>query len=183
MSSSATEEAPGRGTGSRASPACIVYCCFGGTHSSPVAAAIHLGLLPRDRVPTWTELMAVPFFDRMTKAERGRLLPFGTDGRGRRVFVLGRGPDARSVEAAVRSGWIVAGGPRDGLRFVDTLACVNGWMRVGGFLSRAAGLVKLGRPLVLFGTQRAYRALCRLVEETEEEDGDGGPARGEPGGE
>lgn len=178
MSSSATEEASGKGNGTQASPTCIVYCCFGGTHSSPVAAAIHLGLLPRDRVPTWTELMAVPFFDRMTKEERGRLLPFGTDGRGRHVFVLGRGPDPRSVESAVRSGWVAAGGPRDGLRFVDTLGCVNGWMRVGGFLSRAVGLVKLGRPLVLFGTQRAYRALCRLVEETEGTDGGHGARPG-----
>lgn len=180
MSSSGTDVAPENGHTSRTSPTCIVYCCFGGTHSSPVAAAIHLGLLPRDRVPTWTELMAVPFFDRMSKEERGRLMPFGTDGRGRRIFVLGRGPDPRSVESAVQSGWIVAGGSRDGLRFIDTLACVNGWMRVGGFLSRAAGLVALGRPLVLYGTQRAYRALCRLVEETERSDGDGGAATGAP---
>jgi hypothetical protein len=29
----------------------IIYHCYGGTHSSVIAAAIHLGLLPEDRVP------------------------------------------------------------------------------------------------------------------------------------
>ncbi|MGB3963216.1 MAG: DUF3189 family protein, partial [Tepidanaerobacteraceae bacterium] len=33
----------------------IFYCCYGSAHSSVVAASIHLGLLPSDRVPTSRE--------------------------------------------------------------------------------------------------------------------------------
>lgn len=147
----------------------IVYCCYGGTHSSPVAAAIHLGWLPRDRVPTRDELMAVPFFDRMTSADRGRVMLAGVDALGREVFVLGRGAEARGIPAAVASGWALAGGAADGLVFVDTLRCVNWFMRIGGFLSRGAGWTRVGRPIVLYGTQRAYKALLRLVEKVERE--------------
>lgn len=147
----------------------IIYCCYGGTHSSAVAAAIHMGRLPRDRTPTWKELMSIPFFDRMTSENRGQLLPAGIDPQGRQVFVLGRGPDVRGMVAAVRSGWMLAGGDPAELKFIDTLKCVNWLMRIGGFLSRALGLVQVGRPVVLCGTQRAYPALLHLVKKVEGE--------------
>lgn len=134
-----------------------------------MAAAIHLGLLPRHRVPTKEELMRVPYFDQMTSAQRGIALPAGVDRLGRQIFVLGRGPEKRGIEAALRSGWRMAGNPDSSLLLVDTLPCVNLLMRIGGFLSRAAGWVSLGRPIVVRGTQLAYDNLCRLVERVEQE--------------
>jgi hypothetical protein len=39
----------------------IIYCCYGGSHSSVTAAAIHLDMLPLTRKPTSAELLSIPF--------------------------------------------------------------------------------------------------------------------------
>lgn len=155
----------------------IIYACYGGAHSSPVAAALHLGWLTPGETPSHRKLLALPLFDKAKKDEQGRLFFAGPDEAGHNVYVLGRGPSGRTVERALLSGLALAGREDLSVRFVDTLTCVNIWMRVGGFLSRGIGWVGLGRPLVLFGTRRALRALTRLVAEvkqkTAEEIGDG----------
>ncbi|HEX3010797.1 MAG TPA: DUF3189 family protein, partial [Syntrophomonadaceae bacterium] len=37
----------------------IIYHCFGGSHSSVTAAAIHLGLIEKHRPPSMEELMSL----------------------------------------------------------------------------------------------------------------------------
>ncbi|HEY8426350.1 MAG TPA: DUF3189 family protein [Limnochordales bacterium] len=144
----------------------IVYHCFGGAHSSPVAAAIHLGMLPLDGTPPPEAIRAVPHFDTTPTDHWGRLLPMGQDAHGHAVFVMGHGPHAKLALQALLDGYRLAGGDPDQLVVVDTLRCVNVWMRVGGYLSRRLGLVRLGRPLVIWGTRRAYPRLASLVRET-----------------
>lgn len=147
----------------------IIYHCFGGTHSSVVAAAIHLGRLDRLRPPSAGELMALPLFDRGDATLWGCLRLLGQDRCGRRVYVLGRGPQGAATARALLAGFQLAGGLEgdQALLLVDTLACANTLMRVGGFLSRRLGLVRLGRPLVIWGTRRAYPRLVALVEQVE----------------
>lgn len=145
----------------------IVYTCYGGTHSSPVAAAVHLGQLPRDRIPSPSELLSLLLFDRTTSRQHGTIRPMGTDRLGHSIYVLGRGQGGESIIRAVRSGIQLSGGQDDDVLFVNTLVAVNLWMRIGGFLSRALGWVKLGRPLVIYGTRRAFPNLVRLVEAVE----------------
>lgn len=144
----------------------IVYSCYGGAHSSRTAAAIHLGLLPVDRVPDARELLAVPGFDRVEDEGLGIAELAGVDEDGHTVYVLGRGPGAGTIERAFRSGFQAGGGDPGQLVFVNTLTTVNLLMRVGGFLSRRLGWVRVGRPLVVLGTRRAYPALVRLVRMT-----------------
>jgi hypothetical protein len=55
--------------------------------------------------------------------------------------------------------------------FVDTLPCVNIKMRIGGYLSRRWGLIKVGRPLVLQGTRQAFPSIVGLVAKTKKEVG------------
>lgn len=141
----------------------IIYSCFGGAHSSPVAAAIHLGRLPSHRLPTDEELLSIDGFDRTTSDDYGRLRHVGADEAGHRIYVLGRGPGASAVERAFFFGYALAGGAGGEVRFVHTLPCVNAAMRIGGYLSRGLGLPALGRPLVLSGTRRAYPRLVELV--------------------
>lgn len=145
----------------------IVYTCYGGAHSSPVAAAVHLQRLPRHRTPAPAELMSLSLFDRTESSGHGILRHVGVDGAGNRVYVLGRGRGSQSVLHALKSGFLLAGGIEEELLLVDTLGAVNVWMRIGGFLSRALGWVWLGRPIVIFGTRRAYPHLVRLVEQVE----------------
>lgn len=143
----------------------IVYSCYGGAHSSRVAAAIHLGRLPGDRPPSPRELLAVPRFDDVGSDELGLADHIGQDAQGHDVYVMGRGPARQVAVRALQSGFDLGGGARDQLLIVDTLAAVNLWMRIGGFLSRRLGLVSLGRPLVVRGTIKAYADLVRLVDE------------------
>ena len=118
----------------------IVYSCYGGAHSSQVAAAIHLGLLPVDRIPRPDEILALPRFDRVTDEERGIVEYAGKDEEGHEVYVMGRGPGLQVVERAFRSGFWVGGGEPDQLLFVNTLTTVNLAMRVGGLPFPPVGL-------------------------------------------
>lgn len=149
-------------------PLRIVYTCYGGTHSSTVAAAIHLGTLPRDKVPTPKQLMATPLFDTVESSDRGRLIRAGTDGRGNEVYVLGRGKESADViYNIIVSAWTLVGNHTVPLELYDTLPCVNVLMRIGGYLSRGAGRVSIGRPIVILGTRLAYPRLVGLVERVE----------------
>ena len=51
----------------------IIYHCYGGTHSSVMAASLHLGLLPQDKKPTGKELLALPYFDQQSGADFGKI--------------------------------------------------------------------------------------------------------------
>lgn len=147
----------------------VIYACYGGAHSSPVAAALHLGRLARDRVPSADELMQLDLYDKTTKEQHGDLMQLGTDRWKNDIYVLGRGPSGRSMERAVLSGMRLAGAKGDDVKFVNTLVTVNMWMRIGGFLSRAVKLVRIGRPLVIYGTRKAFPDLVRVVEQVEQE--------------
>lgn len=146
----------------------VVYACYGGTHSSPVAAAIHLGWVSSSRPPSAAEILAIPRFDRASAKDQGVLEMMGRDEHGHEVYVMGRGPGAQTVERALQSGFTLAGGSASELLIVCTLRCVNVPMRVGGFTSRALGWTGLGRPLVVWGTQRAFADLVELVAKTKE---------------
>lgn len=53
-------------------------------------------------------------------------------------------------------------------RIVDTHPAVNIWMKIGGFSSRALGLVSFGRPIVTYGTLKTYKNLVELVKNVKE---------------
>lgn len=144
----------------------LIYCCYGGAHSSPVAAAIHLGWLPETERPSPEQILALPRFDRVSSDEFGVPEQMGVDEDGHEVYVMGRGDRPEVVERAVLSGVRLAGSDPSQVVFVSTLECVNLAMRIGGFLSRTAGLPRWGRPIVLWGTCRAYADLVKLVQKT-----------------
>ncbi|MFA6670924.1 MAG: DUF3189 family protein, partial [Bacillota bacterium] len=41
----------------------IIYHCVGGAHSSAIASAVHLCMLPRNRVATDREILSIPYYD------------------------------------------------------------------------------------------------------------------------
>lgn len=142
----------------------IVYSCYGGAHSSPVAAAIHLGQLPRQTIPPKEKFLELQLFDQATSEQHGQLRHLGVDEKGNHVYVLGRGPRGSAVVRALLSGVHLMGGMTHDIKIIDTLPTVNLWMRIGGLFSRRFGWVSIGRPLVLHGIRRAYPRLVRLVE-------------------
>ncbi|NLA58592.1 MAG: DUF3189 family protein [Firmicutes bacterium] len=144
----------------------IIYACYGGTHTSPVAAAIHLGRLKGDPLASLEEILNIQYFDTLLTADRGRVFPVGTDEFGNQVFILGRGNHQQPIMQAVRSGYMLAGGDPRQIMFVNTLKGVNWQMRVGGFLSRRLGLVSVGRWIAAIGARRAYPKLAEIVAQT-----------------
>ena len=145
----------------------IIYHCYGGAHSSVTAAAIHLGQLRGEKVPTSEELMALTLFDRQTKEGHGKLHFFGFDEKGDEVYSVGCRNVGESVaKLLAKLKEILSAG--DELIFIDTLHCVNLKMRIGGYISRRLGLIKIGRPIVLRGTRDAYFKLVKLVQQVKE---------------
>lgn len=145
----------------------IVYHDFGGSHSTATAAAIHLGLISDDKVPSSKDLLTkVPLFDSLTAGDHGKLFFMGTDEWNNEVYLLPRANRPDLVLNAVQSTIETLGGDLDDWVFVNTLPTVNIWMRIGGYLSRRLGLVSLGRPLVTLGTRRAFSSISRIVRST-----------------
>ena len=142
----------------------IIYHCYGGAHSSVTAAAIHLGQLRTDKIPTAQELMSLALFDRQTNDGHGQLHFFGFDEWGNQVYSVGcRSMGQTMVKILRRVARML--GAADELVFVDTLHCVSLKMRLGGYLSRRWGLITLGRPLVIQGTREAFSQIVELVRE------------------
>ncbi len=143
----------------------IIYHCFGGSHSSVTAAALHLGLLPRDRRPTLEELMAIPYFDNTDKSNFGSIRFMGLDEYENIIYILGK-KSLGDRYSNILYGTAEILGVRDQILAVNTMPNVNWMMKLGGFISRQIGIVMLGRPLVGIGTQQAFSALANLVDIT-----------------
>lgn len=144
----------------------IVYHCVGGTHSSAIAAGIHLNMLPIDSKPSYKDIKEFPFFDTLTKENQGKIILRGKDSQGNKVFTLSRQFVPQLVIPAVKDSFILGGGDLNNLLLVDTMSAVNTLMKIGGFSSRRLNLVSLGRPIVTKGTLQAYNDIIKIVKET-----------------
>lgn len=144
----------------------IIYHCVGGTHSSAIASALHLGLLSMDKKPTITDILSISYFDRLTKEDQGKILLRGIDEYNNKVYTLSRQFSPHLVIPAIKDSWELAGGNREELLLVNTMPAVNFLMKLGGFSSRRLNLVSFGRPIVAKGTVNAYDDIVRIVNNT-----------------
>lgn len=141
----------------------VIYCCYGSSHSSVVAAAIHLGTLPLSPIPCSLDIMNLPYYDKVTTDELGACTYMGTDDTGCDVYILGTGPARRIVRRAVESIFQLCGVSQDSYMLVDTLTSIGAVTKIGGFLSRRMGLTRIGRPMTIWGIKRAYPQLASIV--------------------
>lgn len=142
----------------------VIYVCYGSAHSSVVAANLHLGRLPVTRRALPAELVAAPRFDQMPHREIGTLLEMGQDPEGHRVYALGLGSERDILGHAVVDLVTSLGLPSQSVLLVDALTGAHMTTRVGGFLSRRLGLVRVGRPLVVSGILHDYDRFLSLVQ-------------------
>lgn len=141
----------------------LVYICFGRAHSSVVSAAIHLGRLSTDRVPSLKELTGLKYFDRSESKDIAVPTFVGVDESGVQVFILGLNGHRVLGQTAIEGLRDVLGGSQYDVILVDTLGEINWICRIGGFLSRRLKWVGVGRPMVGVGIQRSFRRLAALV--------------------
>ncbi|ADL07738.1 DUF3189 family protein [Thermosediminibacter oceani] len=143
----------------------IFYCCYGSAHSSVVAAAIHLGMLPSDRLPDAEEFERLPRYDKTSSCEIGYPFFMGKDEKENEVFIIGMTSQRELVKRAIASFLEHSGVNTENLLFIDTLPFVNLKTKIGGILSRRLGLVSLGRPLTIEGIREKYFDFVKLVQD------------------
>lgn len=144
----------------------VIYHCYGGSHTSVIVAAIHLGLLPKHRLPTREEILALPHFDQTKGWELGTPFFMGRDPEGHEIYIIGRKSNPRLLVNLVQSLLEIRGLPPEEILLVNALTAATMTILIGGTLSRGLGLVSLGRPLAIMGIQLSYWRFVRLVEET-----------------
>ncbi len=147
----------------------VIYHCYGGAHSSVVASAIHLQSLPKVGIPKPEDILNCAYFDEVPSSKLGIIHYLGKDDKDNDIYNMGCGGAGAIMEKALPEILNIYGHKADDLHMVDTLGCVNFWMRLGGFISRRLRMVALGRPLVLKGTLLAYPNLVKLVSKTLED--------------
>lgn len=144
----------------------IVYHCYGGAHASPTAAAIHLGILTDNRLPRWMDFKKIPYFDRITSTDHGKLIFIDKDAKGNEIYILARRNAPRMVIKIIEEFVKMAGADPMEYYFVDCVQLYNPLMVTGGFSSRGLGWVKFGRPIVILGTILSFPILAAKVKKT-----------------
>lgn len=141
----------------------IIYHCVGGAHSSVIASAIHLGMLPRTRVATNSEILSIPYYDNITREHYGRIIHRGIDEYGNNIYTLSRQFSGSLIIRALGDLSVILTGNENNVIFVNVSPAVNASMKIGGFLSRRLRLIWPGRPIVLWGSRRAYMDIVNIV--------------------
>ncbi|HOB90923.1 MAG: DUF3189 family protein [Bacillota bacterium] len=147
----------------------VVYHDYGGTHSTALAAAIHLGIVGGDgatSIDSRSLLSRVPYFDQVPNTCKGTVMRIGRDSDGNEVFILGRRGDADLAINTVLSAARLLGRCDSDILFVDVSKRINLLMRIGGFISRRLNLIPIGRPIVTYGTRKAFPSISQLVKKT-----------------
>ncbi len=131
------------------------------------AAAVHAGLLARDKTPSRLELVSLPYFDAQKAGDHGFLQYMGKGNDGSLIYSVGFETASAPVIKAAKNLFSLGKAEIGKVTYVETRLVINKWMVLGGISSRLLGLTFIGRPLVTWGTQLAYRQIVSLVEETE----------------
>lgn len=148
----------------------IIYNCYGGTHSSILASAIHLKRLPTDRIPANQEILDIDYFNRLTYKDMGRLIFHGVDEAGNRIYTVGRGT-SKALVPAMRNLAIALckdKGIEEHFLFVNCSPTVPPLMTLGGFFSRGLHMDFIGVPLLTAGARQTYYNITKLVEKSKE---------------
>ena len=143
----------------------VIYHCYGGSHSSVTAAALHLGMLNKGKLPAPEDLMALPYYDKTNDSDFGSIRYMGSDENGNDVYVMGK-KSLGDRFSKILMGVAEILKKDDQLIVVNCMHHVNWSMKLGGFTSRRLNLTYLGRPVVSWGTKKAFAQLVNLVEIT-----------------
>lgn len=147
-----------------------IYNCYGGTHSSSLASAVHLRQLPTNRLPTREEILATSYFNKLTYKDMGRVIFRGTDDEGNKVFSIGRGTSKVLIPCLTELINLLCSdyGFNEKIIFSNMSPTVPPAMTMGGFFSRGLGINFIGVPLLVIGARQAYWRVMEIVAATRE---------------
>lgn len=145
-----------------------IYNCYGGTHSSVLAAAYHLKMLDENREPTKEEILNLPNFNKLVHGNRGELFYYGSDKNGNKVYTLGRGnskiliPGLYNLASMLHKQNLL----NEKIIFSNTSPTVPLSMTFGGLFSRGLKIDFIGVPLLVKGAKQSYKNVIELVNHT-----------------
>ncbi|ELK45605.1 DUF3189 family protein [Bacillus sp. SB49] len=145
-----------------------IYNDYGGTHTTSIAAAYHLGYLQKGQILDKQDILEIPFFNKLTKKDAGRLLFHGQDSKGHDVYTIGRKSQNLVVPALsdLCQIFFQMFDIEDRIVFSNTSPTVPFVMSIGGGLSRGLGIDTFGVPLLIKGAQKCHPLIEQLVEHT-----------------
>ncbi|MDD3363785.1 MAG: DUF3189 family protein [Syntrophomonas sp.] len=117
----------------------MVYFDYGGSHTSVTAACIHVGKLDPNKLPNSDDLMEMPYLDKITPKDFGKIKHIGTDKNENEIYALGtKGSQLGNLLDDMAS----SQGISDQYLFLCTSPYVNNVLRVGGWWSPVLKMVK-----------------------------------------
>lgn len=143
----------------------IIYYCFAGAHASVVASALHCNLLPAHRIPTYEELLSIPFYDRTPPELIGMPYFMGVDEQQNEIYFMGMWSDRGNISASILTVLELSGISKEEYLLQDAFPLINFSTKLGGLMSKRYSLTRLGRSITVWGIQRQYPAFVRLVNE------------------
>ena len=147
-----------------------IYDDYAGTHSTALAAAYHLKKLPVDRKLTKEEILHVDYFNKLTKADFGKIFFHGIDEDGNSVYTIGRKRSKLVIPALENLSVVLQEKYNDHERiiFSNTSPTVPLAMTMGGFFSRGLNIDFIGVPLLILGAKQCCHDILRVVEYTKQ---------------
>jgi len=149
----------------------FIYNDYGGTHTTSLAAALHLQILKPSSLPlTKEEVLAVPFFNKLTKRDFGKLIFHGKDSDGHLVYTLGRKSQKLVVPSLENFGLLLFKHFKveERIIFSNTSPTVPISMSIGGFFSRGLKIDSIGVPFLIMGAKKSINNILELVENTKQ---------------
>lgn len=148
----------------------FIYNCYGGTHSSSLASAVHLKKLPLDRIPTRDEILGTDHFNKLKYKDMGRIIYRGIDDEGNKVFSVGRGTSKVLIPCLENLIKILYDecGLNEKIIFSNMSPTVPPAMTFGGFFARGLGIDFIGVPFLVIGAKQAYKRIVEIVNHTKE---------------
>jgi hypothetical protein len=146
-----------------------IYHDFGGTHTTSLAAAYHLKILQNPvKIPDKHDILAVPYFNKLTKQDAGKFIFHGKDEEGNPVYTLGKRSSKVVLPAVYNFAELMMNHYQINEKIIlsNTSPLVPFAMTVGGFFSRELKVDVIGVPLLIKGAQKCWPHVCQLVEET-----------------
>ncbi|MBP2071319.1 DUF3189 family protein [Thermoanaerobacterium butyriciformans] len=141
----------------------VAYICYGSAHSSIVAASIHVGLLPNDRIPTFDEILSLPHYDLTEGNQIGIPFYMGIDEYDNDVYAIGAKSGRKIMMKAVRSFLKESGIGENEILLIDTLPAIGLLTKLGGMTSRRFKIISVGRPFTVYGIIKKYNNFLDIV--------------------
>ncbi|NRG44653.1 DUF3189 family protein [Bacillus sp. CRN 9] len=147
-----------------------IFNDYGGTHTTSLAAALHLNILKPSNHYSKEEILSVPFFNKLTKEDFGKLVFHGRDTDGHPVYTLGRKSNKLVVPALKEFSMVFFNRYQieERVIFSNTSPTVPLLMSLGGFFSRGLKMDSIGVPLLIKGAQQCINNIHQLVEHTKQ---------------